>query len=103
LPDRPPCGSGSAQARSPEQSGYEVAARVPPALIKSWEESRAEARAEGRQEGESAALLRLARQRFGDAVDPHIERRIATASIEQLDTWTSRVLSASTLAELLAD
>ena len=73
------------------------------AMIKSWEEGRAEARAEGRQAGESAVLLRLARQRFGDAVDPQIERRIATASIEQLDTWTSRLLSASTLAELLAD
>jgi flagellar biosynthesis/type III secretory pathway protein FliH len=58
---------------------------------------------QGRQQGESAVLLRLVRQRFGDAVDPQIERRIAAASIEQLDTWTARVLSAATLAELLAD
>ena len=60
-------------------------------------------RREGRQEGESAVLLRLVRQRFGDAVDDHVERRIATAPIEQLDTWTARILSAATLTELLAD
>jgi predicted transposase/invertase (TIGR01784 family) len=58
---------------------------------------------QGRQQGESAVLLRLVRQRFGDAVDAQIERRIATASIEQLDTWSTRVLSAPTLAELLSD
>jgi hypothetical protein len=58
---------------------------------------------QGIQQGESAVLLRLVRQRFGDAVDPQIERRIAMASIEQLDIWTARVLSAATLAELLAD
>ena len=58
---------------------------------------------QGRQQGESAVLLRLVRQRFGDAVDPQIERRIATASIAQLDTWTARILSAATLTELLAD
>jgi predicted transposase/invertase (TIGR01784 family) len=58
---------------------------------------------QGRQQGESAVLLRLVRQRFGDGVDPHVERRIAAASIEQLDTWTARILSAATLTELLAD
>jgi hypothetical protein len=58
---------------------------------------------QGRREGESAVLLRLVRQRFGDAVDTHVERRIATAPIERLDTWTARILSAATLTELLAD
>jgi len=56
-----------------------------------------------RQEGESAMFLRLVRQRFGDAVDPQVERRIATASIDQLDTWTTRIFSVATLSELLAD
>jgi hypothetical protein len=45
----------------------------------------------------------LLRRRFGDAVDTAIEQRIATASIEQIDIWTDRVLSAATLIELLAD
>jgi hypothetical protein len=48
-------------------------------------------------------LLRLLRQRFGDEVNAHIERCVATASIEQIETWTTRALSAATLAELLAD
>jgi hypothetical protein len=58
---------------------------------------------EGLRKGECAVLLRQLRRRFGDAVDTAIEQRIATASIEQIDTWTERVLSAATLTELLAD
>jgi len=46
-------------------------------------------------------LLRLLRQRFGDAVDVQVEQRIATASLEQVEAWTGRVLSAATLAEVL--
>jgi hypothetical protein len=36
-----------------------------------------------------------------EALQALLEREIGT--IEQLDTWTARVLSAATLAELLAD
>jgi hypothetical protein len=60
-------------------------------------------REEGRREGECAVLLRQLRRRFGDAVNADIERRIAMASIEQIDTWTERVLSAASLTELMAD
>jgi len=67
------------------------------------EEGRQEGRREGRREGECAVLLRQLRRRFGTAVNTDIEQRIATASIEQIDTWTERVLSAATLTELLAD
>jgi hypothetical protein len=45
----------------------------------------------------------LAASALGAAVDAQIERRIATASIEQIETWTGRVLSAATLTEVLAD
>lgn len=48
-------------------------------------------------------LLRLLRQRFGDGVDTQVERRVASAPVEQIETWTARVLSAATLAELLGD
>jgi hypothetical protein len=48
-------------------------------------------------------LLRLLRQRFGDEVDANVEGRVAAGSIEQIETWTDRVLSAATLADLLAD
>jgi predicted transposase YdaD len=67
------------------------------------EQGRQEGRREGRREGECALLLRQLRRRFGDAVNADIEQRIATASIEQIDTWAERVLSAATLTELLAD
>ena len=56
-----------------------------------------------RREGECALLLRQLRRRFGDAVNADIEQRIATSSIEQIDTWGDRVFSAATLTELLAD
>ncbi|HEX3478991.1 MAG TPA: Rpn family recombination-promoting nuclease/putative transposase [Kofleriaceae bacterium] len=58
---------------------------------------------QGRQEGIQGVLLRLLRERFGDAVNAQVEQRIATASLEQVDAWTGRVLSAATLAEVIAD
>jgi len=71
------------------------------------EEGRQEARQqrieEGRQEGRQEALLFLLRQRFPDAVTPQIEQRVAAAPGALLDAWTSRMLSAATLAELLGD
>jgi hypothetical protein len=57
----------------------------------------------GIQLGERRALLRLLRQRFGNQVDTDTARRVARASAEQITTWVDRVLSAATLAELLAD
>jgi hypothetical protein len=58
---------------------------------------------QGRQQGIQALLLRQMRQRFGDEVDTHVEQRIVTASVEQIETWSMRVLSAATLAELFAN
>jgi len=60
-------------------------------------------RQEGRQEREREVLLRLLRQRFGSQVGGDTERRLATAPPERIATWLDRVLSAATLAELLAD
>jgi hypothetical protein len=54
-------------------------------------------------ERERKLLLRLLRRRFGGAVDGETERRVAAASAEQIEVWAERVLSAATLAELLAD
>jgi hypothetical protein len=36
-------------------------------------------------------------------VDGEIERRLEQASAAQIEVWAERVLSAATLAELLAD
>ena len=58
---------------------------------------------QGIQQGERALLLRQLRKRFGHHVDVDAEQRLATASAEQIAIWAERVLSAATLAELLAD
>lgn len=72
-------------------------------IVENWRrEAIQEGYQEGFQQGERALLLRQLRQRFGDAVDGNIEQRIETASLEQIDTWAMRVLSAVTLAELFA-
>jgi hypothetical protein len=54
-------------------------------------------------ERERKLLLRLLRQRFGDQVDGDTERHVEAASAKQVEAWLDRVLSATTLAELLAD
>jgi hypothetical protein len=57
----------------------------------------------GIQKGARGVLLRLLRKRFGAAVDSRTEERLAAASVEQIDLWVERVLSAATLAEIFAD
>jgi hypothetical protein len=58
---------------------------------------------QGIQQGERKLLLLQLRQRFGAEVDADIEHRIAMAPAEQIELWGARLLSAGTLAELLAD
>jgi hypothetical protein len=58
---------------------------------------------EGLREGECLVLLQVLRRRFGAAVDAAIEQRITGASIEQLNVWIDRMLSAPTLSDLLTD
>ena len=72
-------------------------------IVETW---RREAIQEGVQQGlerERKLLLRLLRRRFGTEVDGETERCVATASAEQVEVWVERVLSAATLAELLAE
>jgi len=66
------------------------------------EQGRKQGIEQGRQRFQEV-LLRQLRQRFGAEVDPHVEQTITTASVEQIETWSGRVLTAATLAELLAD
>ncbi len=58
---------------------------------------------QGLEQGERKLLLRQLRRRFGAEVDGETERRVAAASVEQIEVWAEWVLSAATLAELLAD
>ncbi len=73
-------------------------------------EGRLEGRQEGRQEGREeglqpsrSLLLRVVQQRFGDQLDPLAEQRLRAASLEQVEAWSLRVFTASSLAELFAD
>ena len=42
---------------------------------------------QGRRQGIQDLLLRLLRQRFGEAVDARVEQRVATVAVEQLEVW----------------
>jgi hypothetical protein len=58
---------------------------------------------QGRRQNLQEVLLRQLRQRFANQVDTHVEQRVATASVEELDAWVMRIVSAATLGELFAD
>lgn len=66
-------------------------------------EGRAEGRAEGEQvgirKGELAVLLRLLTSKFGRLPDEVVDR-LERADVDQLLTWSDRVLTASTLDEV---
>jgi predicted transposase/invertase (TIGR01784 family) len=57
----------------------------------------------GIQKGQRALLLHQLRTRFRSDVSADMEQRVANASSDQIALWAERVLSATTLAELLAD
>ena len=59
-------------------------------------------RKEGRQEGELRVLLRLLRRRFGD-LPGWAEERLRQASSAMLETWSERILTASTLDEVFSE
>jgi hypothetical protein len=73
-------------------------------IVETWRrEAIQEGVKHGLEQGGRKVLLRLLRRRFGAEVDGETERRTATASAELVEIWVERVLSAATLAELLAD
>ncbi len=88
----------------------EIGTQAKDVMMTVGQQLREEGRQEGRQQGIEQGrqrvqemLLNLLRQRFETAVTPAVEQRVAAASFEQVEAWTSRVLSAATLAELLGD
>jgi hypothetical protein len=72
-------------------------------IVETWRREAIQEAVEQGVERERKLLLRLLRRRFGADVDGEIERRVAAAPVEQVEIWAERVLSAATLAELLAD
>lgn len=81
----------------------EIGPETKDAIMTAGQQLIEQGRQQGVQQGIQGVLLRLLRQRFGDAVNAQVEQRIVTASLEQVDAWTGRVLSAATLGEVFAD
>lgn len=65
-------------------------------------EGRLEGRQEGIQEGEATLLLRQIQLKFGPP-DSAVRQRIQTADADTLLRWSERILTATTLDEILAD
>ncbi len=64
------------------------------------QEGRTEGRQEGHQEGQCDLLANLLRFKFGP-LDVAIESRLAAATPAELNRWAERMLSASSLSEVL--
>lgn len=84
--------------RHPEDITMTTGQRI---RLASRAEGKAEGRAEGKAEGKAETLLRLLGRRFGP-LDPATTTRVLAATIDQLDTWTDRVLDAPSLAAVFA-
>ncbi|WP_158047645.1 Rpn family recombination-promoting nuclease/putative transposase [Skermanella pratensis] len=71
--------------------------------IKIWErELKAEALAEGMTAGRAEMLSRQLRRRFGD-LPADADRLIASATIDQLDTYMDRLMEARSVADVFPD
>ncbi|MFS8069616.1 MAG: DUF4351 domain-containing protein, partial [Byssovorax sp.] len=56
----------------------------------------------GEQQGRRSMLLRQLRLRFGELPEATVAR-VNAAGVPQLDLWTDRVITAASLADVLAD
>ncbi|NKY55961.1 DUF4351 domain-containing protein [Nocardia flavorosea] len=63
------------------------------------ERLRAEGRVQGRAEGEARVLLKLLAAKFG-TLPTETVHRIRSADTDELETWTPRVLTATSLDEI---
>ena len=74
-----------------------------PVIIEVREEGREEGRKEGREEGrqgQAALVLQLIEKRFGSQTS-EIKEHVLNATLDDLITWTGRILDASTIEEVL--
>jgi len=62
---------------------------------------RLEGKAEGKVEAKAETLIRQLRRRFS-SVSPHIESRVLSADIDQLDEWSDRFVDARELIDIFA-
>jgi hypothetical protein len=78
-----------------------VVARLGPEVEEDFMTTADMLRAEGEAKGRAETLIRLLTQKFGPLPDSAVAK-LHAASTEQLDGWTGRVLSATTLDEIFA-
>ncbi|MFD4432852.1 Rpn family recombination-promoting nuclease/putative transposase [Nocardia sp. NPDC058497] len=71
------------------------------ALMTGADRLRAEGRVEGRTEGEAKVLIRQLTRKFG-IPSAEVADTVRSASIAQLELWTDRILTATTLDEVFA-
>ena len=62
----------------------------------------AKGKVEGKVEGKAEMLLTLLELKFGSSA-PIPRQRIGDASLDELDQWTTRILTAETLDKIFAD
>jgi hypothetical protein len=67
-----------------------------------WKKGREAGREEGREEGRASLLLRMLEHRFG-RLSEQVREKVLEASPRRVDAWALRLLSASSLAEVLGE
>jgi len=91
----------------PAEEGEEILVQAMPEPMKedvvtAADQLRAEGKREGEREGERRVLLRLLKKGFGP-LPSWVEGRVRGASDAEVEAWTDRVLSASTLSEVFSE
>ena len=71
-------------------------------LAKGRSEGLAEGRSKGLAEGKADTVMKQLRLRFGELSEA-VKARVARASLEELEVWTERVLTAESLDAVFAD
>ena len=66
-------------------------------VAEGYGQGRAVGRAEGRAAGRADGLTRLLQHRFNGGLTPEIQQQITAASLDELDKWFDRGMSAPTL------
>ncbi len=84
------------------QVGRETAEEIMTTAEMLRREGKAQGRAEGKAEGKREMLLSLLRQRFG-RLPAATAARVEKATADELDVWSTRVLAASSVSDVLAD
>jgi predicted transposase/invertase (TIGR01784 family) len=82
--------------------GREVGKDVEEAIVTTADMLRAEGRTQGRAQGQREMLLKLLAKRFG-ALPEAAVARVDAAGTAELEAWFDRVLTASTLTDVLGD